>query len=142
MIREQVALAGSAVPWNDRAAFARLMLEREVANFDSVADLNRPVLGDRGVPDVVGYAMLEGLVDLDPYLRAAHAYRYAPVVFVAPPWMEIYGQDEERRQDWELAVRTCEMMVSVYGGLGYDLIELPKADVATRLAFVKARMNV
>ena len=46
------------------------------------------------------------------------------------------GQDEERRQSWQVAVRTYEVMVRTYTDFGYDLVELPRAPVAQRIAFV------
>lgn len=141
IIREQVAIGGNALPWADRVAFADRMLACEIETFDAAVATVEPTLCDRGVPDVLGYASLESLPDLSRYKAAAAAHGYASRVFIAPPWAEIYAQDGERKQDWALAVRTCAMMVSVYGGLGYHLIELPRADIVSRLAFVKAHMH-
>lgn len=142
IIREQLETDGNALPWSDREAFADLMLDREIGNINIASASPRPVISDRGVADVWGYARLERLANFSRYEEAARQYRYATTVFVAPPWAEIYATDAERKQDWELAVKTCEMMVSVYGTLGYELVELPKVSVEERLAFVRAHMNV
>jgi predicted ATPase len=57
-------------------------------------------------------------------------------VFVAPPWKEIFGQDEERRQSWQLAMQTYETMVRTYMDFGYMLVELPRVATAERVRFV------
>ena len=64
--------------------------------------------------------------------------RYNRRVFIAPPWKEIFGRDDERRQDWHVAVRTYEIMAETYSGLGYELIELPRTPVDERTDFVIA----
>ncbi|MNT27749.1 hypothetical protein D3C72_1633920 [compost metagenome] len=62
--------------------------------------------------------------------------RYDRSVFIAPVWPEIFAQDAERRQDLDEAQRTFDAMTEVYPRFGYELIELPKASVAERLALV------
>jgi predicted ATPase len=57
-----------------------------------------PTFADRGIPDTYGYARLFGLGE-NAEIEACAIYRYAPIVFTAPPWEEIYGRDHERRQD-------------------------------------------
>lgn len=51
-------------------------------------------------------------------------------------WAEIFGQDRERKQDFDEASRTYDAMVATYTRLGYALIELPRASVEERTAFV------
>ena len=62
--------------------------------------------------------------------------RYNKQVVIAPPWKDIYGKDEERRQSWEVAVRTHDVMAETYDALGYRLIELPRGTVEHRAAFL------
>jgi len=42
-----------------------------------------------------------------------------------PLWPEIFAQDSERKQSFEEAVATYEVMVDTYAALGYELIQLP-----------------
>lgn len=140
IIREQVATGGSALPWADRQAFADAMLAFELRSYAEAAGLAGPVFFDRGVPDVAGYLSLCGL-PVPPHVEAACAQsRYAPTVFIAPPWPEIYATDAERRQDFAEAVRTFEAMAAVYERLGYRLVELPRAPVEARADFVLAEI--
>ena len=102
-----------------------------------LADL--PVFFDRGIPDLIAYALLYGLDDR-PARGAAHKYRYNPTVFFAPPWKDIYSTDEERRMTYGQAADFGERMRDAYLGLGYTLVELPREDPAERAQFIEAKV--
>ncbi len=142
VIRRQQAIDGQALPWRDRALFAELMLDRDIEAHARSAASAEPVVHDRGAPDAVGYLILCGLSVPPHFDRAARALRYAPFVFIAPVWPEIFGPDAERRQDLDEARRTHAAMAEVYPRYGYELIELPKAPVAARVAFVRERLGL
>jgi predicted ATPase len=141
IIRDQVAIGGSALPWADRALFAELMLAWDLRTHREAGVLAGPVILDRGVPDVLGYLTLCGFPIADHVRRAAQQCRYNRIVFVAPYWPEIFTQDAERQQDPDEAQATCDMMCRVYAELGYTLVELPRAGIAERVAFVRARIS-
>ena len=141
IIRDQVAIGGTALPWGDRAAFAELMLGWELRSWHEARDLTGPVIFDRGVPDVAGYLRLCGLPVPAHVERAADLFRYQRRVFIAPPWREIFGQDAERKQDFAEAHATYEAMVATYTGLGYELVTLPLAPVSERARFVRAAIE-
>lgn len=136
IIQDQQAMDGPALPWRDRGLFAELMLAFEMASHAAAITRPGPVLFDRGVPDVIGYLDLIGLAVPDHMDRAARLRRYNRRVFIAPPWPEIYRNDGERRQDIGEAERTYDAMVRTYGRYGYTLVELPRAPVDARVAFV------
>ena len=94
------------------------------------------VVLDRGVPDVVGFLRVSRLHVPDHIDRAARRHRYNPRVFLAPFWAEIYTHDPERIQPADLARATEAVMRETYAGYGYRLVELPRATVAERVAFV------
>jgi predicted ATPase len=136
IIRDQAAIGGPALPWRDPAAYAELMLCWEMRSHHMARDLPGPVFLDRGVPDVIGYLRLTGLPVPAHMEKAAETFRYNPRVFIAPPWPEIFRQDEERRQTPEEAERTYEAMVATYTGYGYELVEIPRLPVEERVRFV------
>jgi predicted ATPase len=138
IIQDQRAIDGAALPWRDPALFAELMLSWEIRSFRMADGLPGPVFFDRGVPDVTGYLRLMHLPVPSHVQRAAALMRYNRRVFIAPPWLEIFRRDAERKQDFDEAVRTYEAMVAVYQGLFYDLVELPRCGVADRVDFVTA----
>ena len=137
IIRDQMRVSGTALPWHGRARYAELMLAADLRRYDAAMAGSGPVFFDRGIPDVIGYLRLEGLPVPDHMTGAATRLRYNDRAFIFPPWPEIYRQDAERRQTVELAERTNAAMADVYGELGYELIEVPTASVDERAAFVR-----
>ena len=69
-------------------------------------------------------------------MEAPSRLRYHSVVFIAPPWPEIFEHDRERKQSWDEAEATWRAMVDVYEEFGYTLIHLPKTPIADRVRFV------
>jgi predicted ATPase len=136
IIREQVRIGGKALPWEDRGLYMKLMLEQSIESYQRHTPSSRPVFSDRGIPDTLGYARLIGLPDDMGIRRACDRYRYAPKVFFAPAWKEIYETDEERKQTFDEVERTCEQIVEVYEEWGYELVELPKVAPAARAELI------
>jgi predicted ATPase len=136
VIQDQMAIAGHALPWEDRAQFAELMLVWEMHNYRIAQKSVGPVFFDRGIPDVLGYLHLANLPIPAHMQQAAEIFRYHRKVFITPPWQEIFQNDNERKQDFDEAVRTYEAMIETYKAQGYELVELPRASVEDRADFV------
>lgn len=142
IIRDQIAIGGPALPWRDQALFAELMLSWELRSYRGAIEQKGPVFFDRGVPDTLGYLRLSGLAVPQHVSAAADRFRYNSRVFIAPPWPEIFAQDEERKQTLDEAERTYHALVGVYTELGYELVPLPLAPVEARLRFVLAEAGL
>ena len=138
IIRDEMARGGDALPWADRMAYAERMLERDLRAYEDAQALSGPVIFDRGIPDIMGYLTLCGF-PLPPHIAAAsRRSRYNCRVFVAPYWEEVFTRDAERTQSREEAEKTCAIMRETYRALGYTIVELPKAGIATRADVVHA----
>jgi predicted ATPase len=140
IIREQLAAGGDALPWADERAFAALMLPRELAARDAALATGATTVLDRGVPDVAGFLRASALPVPPALDAAAWAARYNPRVFLAPFWPAIFVRDAERPRSAGYARATHDVMVATYRDYGYTLVELPRASVAERVAFVRARL--
>lgn len=136
VIREQMQGGGDGLPWTDRERFAALMFDWELGSYRQAERQDGPVIFDRGLPDTIGYLRLEGLEVPAWMEEEAWRLRYNATAFIAPPWKEIYGTDEERRQDWDVAVRTYRTVARTYVDFGYRLVELPLVSVARRAEFL------
>ena len=141
IIQEQVRTGGRALPWADRDLYTRMMLEESIRSYKEHAPASGILLADRGIPDTLTYARLIGLSEDAFIRRACEEYRYAPVVFVAPPWADIYKTDDERKQDFAEAVRTHECIVRVYRECGYTLVELPRVSPHQRADFIVRQVS-
>lgn len=141
VILEQRASGGRALPWIDQAAYMEAILARNIVDHARATALVAPVFFDRGVPEVLAWARLLG-IGVQPHHREAVARcRYAPVVFIAEPWPEIYVTDQERREDFARALRSYQPTLDAYVEAGYALRVLPRASVAERLRFVLAAIG-
>ena len=136
IIQEQVRSGGAALPWADKEAYTRLMLRRSIESYIEHASLPGPIFFDRGILDTLCYARLIGLADASDIHDACRNYGYAPLVFLAPPWEEIYITDNERKQEFAHAVQTFQSMAEVYEEYGYASVMLPKTSPAARAKFV------
>jgi|SRR5215472_15554657 len=135
IVRHELAIEGSALPWVNGAAFARRAIELAIADRRAAAD--RPtgwVFFDRGLVDAA--AALQHLTGEKTLDTLGQKYRYHRRVFLAPPWPEIYVTDPERRHGLDKAIAEYHRLIFVYPSLGYEVIVLPKASVAQRAEFV------
>jgi predicted ATPase len=112
------------------------MFAREVQSFETARLQAGRVFFDRGVPDVAGYLRLVGVEIPERIDQAARRLRYRRQVFVAPPWPAIFENDAERKQTFDEAIRTHDVLVDTYRAYEYELIVLPLVPVAERVAFV------
>ena len=131
--REQMACGGAGAPWIDPKAFCELTVERDIANFDRMADETRRVFFDRGVTDSY---RAEGVEPWPAFLEAIWTRRYNARVFVFPPWREIYETDAERRQDWAEAEATFPRILAGIERFGYEPVIVPPGSLEARAAFV------
>lgn len=142
IIQEQIATGGTALPWQDRETYTQLMLERSIESYLAHTPSLKTTFADRGIPDTLCYAHLIGLADAGPIASACREYRYAQVVFLAPPWKEIHETDRERKQDFAEAKRTYDLMTKVYQECGYQVAVLPKLPTPARAEFILKRVQV
>jgi predicted ATPase len=117
-------------------AFAQAILRHDLQQYREHASSSGLVFFERGIVDAL--AMLheaEPLAehDLQAYLSACPYDRRA---FFFPPWESIYELDDERDQTFADAERIYALTSGWYRRCGYDVVEVPKASVAQRCAYV------
>jgi predicted ATPase len=100
------------------------------------------VFFDRGIPDVLGYLRLMQIPVPEHMQNAAKVFRYNHVVFIAPPWREIFQQDHERKQDFDQAIRTHDALAETYKSHNYELVEIPRSTIEERLRFVLSKVGI
>lgn len=125
IIRKQVLLKGNALPWGDVPKYSELMHLRSVLDYLEYAHVTTPCFFDRGIPDTLAYNRLTGSAVNNGLIEAVSDYRYNKNVFLFPPREDIYVTDGERKQDFETAVRTYQVIKETYLENGYFLTEVP-----------------
>jgi predicted ATPase len=87
-----------------------------------------------------------GLIDAAMALEYSGGKRYRDIlgdekhyfnkVFLAPPWPEIFEQDDERKHDFQSAVDEFDRIQSALIELKYDVCLLPKTTVLERVDYI------
>lgn len=134
LIREQTAVGGRLLPWDDLQGFARECLSRMQAQLAGCPS-DRRVFLDRGAPDVAGYLRHGG--HPVPADLPALASSYAPITFFAPAWEAIYLNDAERPQTYSQSVALGAHIRLAYQEYGFTVFELPRQPVALRVRYIR-----
>jgi predicted ATPase len=133
VIREQQAAGSDRLPWADVRGFAEICRHRMRAQL-AAARGTAVCFFDRGLPDLAGYLMHRGFPS-PPVREDIRAY--SPLVFMAPPWQEIFVNDAERPQSHTEAADIYSHLRHVYTACGFAVCELPRDTVTTRVAVVQ-----
>lgn len=132
IVREEEATGGDALPWVNPEAFATKAIEMSVAAFDNAADMSGHVFFDRSFLDAISYvAHINGQLK-DGHRRLVEERRYADLVFLTPPWPEIFEQDAERQASFDDAVAEYDRLLQCFAEFGYHTLVLPKVSVKER----------
>jgi predicted ATPase len=134
IVREELAITGTALPWVDGAAFARKSMAVALADYEAVGRTTGLVFFDRGLIDAA--AALQHLTCEPALDHIGSLYRYHRRVFFTPPWPEIYATDAERRHGLDDGIAEYDRLLRVYPSRGYEVIVLPKVGVSERADFV------
>jgi len=123
-------------PRPDPSGFATEVLRMDIAGYTQHAANVGTVFFDRCVLDAL--CMLDqvtplGAAELGEWLMK---YRFAPEVFVLPPWEEIYATDAERDHTFAHAMSVNGTLLEWYRRCGYRINEVPRLPVAERCDYV------
>lgn len=141
ILAEQRSIQGNGLPEKDPRLFVELMFSRMLDTYCRSNASQGPILFDRGIPDILGYAALLGF-EFPPGENAARLYRYNPRVFIAPAWEQIYCTDDERTLPFSEARDFGNSLRAIYERLGYTLIDLPRVSVEERADFILSHLRV
>ncbi len=121
--------------------FSQLLLEGRVNQFLE-ADKNsaKIVFFDRGIPDVHGYMNYLGVDYPNTYTKTSKKNRYS-LIFLMPPWQEIYITDNERYESFEQSLAIHNHLKKTYLELDYNIIEVPTGTVEKRVNFILKYIN-
>jgi predicted ATPase len=136
IIQEEMALGGDALPGDNIGIRIEKMLLGSIETYQEAVKEGRVTLFDRGTLDYLGYAYRTNTPISEELHQKASELVYNKKLFITPPWEEIYCNDTERKQSFEEAVEVYHSCFKLYAEHGYEVIELPKADVMERADFI------
>lgn len=95
---------------------------------------------DRSMLDGLAYMKLQNIPIPKEMLADLELHKYEQIVFITPAWEEIYQQDAERLESFEEALAVDKSIREVYHSSGYELIEIPLANVEERVEFILSQI--
>jgi predicted ATPase len=141
IVMDQLRIGGDLLPWTNPGLFNELVLAWGMRFHADASARGGTVFFDHAIPCTIGFIRARAGVVPPHFHNAVTLFRYDPVVFVAPPWRAIYRRDEARWETFEQAEHIHEAIVEAYREYGYDCVELPRADIATRVEVVLDRIR-
>jgi len=125
----------------DSKAFNTELLQGRLQQFKKATELVKELFFyDRGLPDVLAYMDYFKQPYGADFTKTCEANLYDQV-FILPPWKAIYVQDSERLESYEQATEIHHCLVKTYTSLGYEMIEVPFANVTERVQFMCANIQ-
>ncbi len=140
VIKEQLELQTDLVPWIDNPAFSEIVFNKQLQQYNN-AMAGQWNFYDRGLYDVTAYLKYDGY-DYQHYLERARNFPYHPLVFIAPPWPDIYKQDEERKEPLDMMIKVYDNMKGIYNDAGYEVIDIPKETPEYRISFILSSLEI
>jgi predicted ATPase len=140
IVKEQLAVNGNITPWQNHKEFCEMLIARSIKAYKQAKETaiakEHVIFFDRSFLEGVSYYQSLQIQDANKYDHYIEELRYYPTIFMAPPWKDIFRQDEERKQSFEDAVDEYRRLLKAYPEYGYRIIELPKASVKERVQFL------
>lgn len=138
IVQAETDPASARLPWNSLAGFSQAAIELALDDYRRAQDTPGLVFFDRGLIDAL--LALQHATAQPPTDDFISPRRYHRLVFLTPPWEQIYVADAERRHAFAEATREYERLVEGYPTLGYDVSILPRTDISTRADIVLERL--
>ena len=120
----------------DPLLFSKLLLEgREQQYLEADKRTDEIVFFDRGIPDAHAYMNYSNTEYPAYFIEKSNTYKYQKV-FMLPPWKEIFISDNERYENFEIAVEINHHLRKTYQEIGYEIITVPFGTVKERTDFI------
>jgi predicted ATPase len=94
------------------------------------------------LPDIIAYMQKDELNIPISYSNKVKECFYFTTVFIVPPWKEIYKNDGERKEDYEIACMLNKVIIDTYQNFGYNIVTLPKVSVKERADLILKQIGI
>lgn len=140
VVADQMRSNRPALPWTDMISFLHRVSALARSDLKTTNASDGWIFFDRGLVDAV--TALQHATG-DPLLKALaeEVPHYYKLVFLVPPWPEIYVQDSERRHSLDDASEEYLRLLDAYPALGYHVHIIPKTTVVERADYVLSTLR-
>ena len=137
IVKEQTAINGNGCPRINLEKFLDLALSRYLLQFNSQIEQQQLVFFDRSIIDSVQLSASQP----EYFQNAAQKFRYNHIVFLVPPWEEIFLNDPERTHSFVSAKKEFEELLVKYKSFGYETVLVPKVSIKDRADFILQKLG-
>ncbi len=121
----------------DPFLFSRKLIEGRLKQYHEADKIDKPLIFfDRGIPDVNAYLRYIKQDIPEEFEKITKEHPYDRLVFIMPPWEDIYTTDAERYESFNQAQLIHNKLVNYYKELGYYLIFVPFGPVEKRVDYI------
>ena len=121
---------------SDPLTFNRNLLQSRLKQFIHATHSQEPfVFYDRGMPDVLAYMDYFEQPYSKTFSSPCAESRY-DLIFLLPPWKEIYSRDSERFETFEQACEIHDHLERTYTNFGYRVLPVGIGPVKERMRYI------
>lgn len=139
IVRAAQAGGAGAAPWADMPGFIARVLDLARADYEQAGD--GLVVFDRSLLDALVWHRRTGTPLAPAHARLAETHRYAPTVWLTPPWRAQFEQDAERRHGWAEAVAEFKALEHHLPQMGYAVRRIPQLPLKDRADWFEAALS-
>lgn len=137
LVKEQLAANSGITPWEKPELFCELLIIKSIEAYHQAKKMkaakDKVIFLDRSFLEGINYYQS---VEIHKYDHFIDELRFYSTVFMAPPWKEIYVQDDARRHSFDDGVKEYNQLLKFYPQCGYHIVEIPKTSVKERVKFI------
>lgn len=120
----------------DPLLFSELLLDGRIRQYRKADEMSdATIFFDRGIPDVLAYLNYLKTDFPREFMEKCAAHNY-DIVFIMPPWKNIYKTDNERYESFNQALSIHDKLIEMYESLDYKPITVPPGHVKSRSEFI------
>ena len=139
IITQELENESDILPWKDLHRFSEKVIRERIQQYHDAEDgLN---IYDRSIIDSLAYMEKDKLSIPEAWRRMTGEFLYESLVFVTPPWPEIYRIDSERRESPEDLMEIHEALVNLYQRSGYTVDIIPRMSVQERADYIETKIQ-
>ncbi len=142
IVKEQTQNNGGITPWERPDEFCELLISKSIDAYYQAKEMKNVkeniIFFDRSFLEGVSFFQT---LNKHEYDHLIYELRYYQTIFMAPPWQEIFIQDDERRHSFEKGVEEYNRLLKFYSQYGYSIIELPKIGIKERINFMLSNIT-
>lgn len=123
----------NGTPWQNIERFAQLVYDETTLRLQKEPE---SVFCDRSLIDTIAY-LEHANKKVEAHFKNFNFNKYYhKTIFFAQPWKEIYVQDKQRPQLFEVQIDLSERLIETYKKYGFNLLYLPFSTINSRVNYV------